>query len=315
MERGAVAGTQRAIGGGLALRQGGDHRMRVADLRCSLIAGLAAAGLITGACGDHGTGTGPGGSSLQLLYGDGATDTVLSVPAQALVVEVRGENGVPVPGTVVRFQSLPIDSAHPFAPGVFVAAVTSTYFETFVADSTDSRGRSLVLIELGTSSGAPKLLVSVPEFGLQDTARFTVLPGNAARVVVQPKDTALYTGKGFRARASVTDRFGNPRSDPVSYSTTTVAITITPSGTVTAGANFARAFYTANARGWTDTGWVSVVPQGTLAALQTGDFGGTAPVWSCSTSTARDTSGSGREAATIMPPPPGRRQGRRWHSG
>src|SRR2546430_2087236 len=102
MERGAVAGTQRAIGGGLALRQGGDHRMRVSDLRCSLIAGLAAAGLITGACGDHGTGTGPGGSSLQLLYGDGATDTVLSVPAQALVVEVRGENGVPVPGTVVR---------------------------------------------------------------------------------------------------------------------------------------------------------------------------------------------------------------------
>src|SRR2546427_10972271 len=93
MERGAVAGTQRAIGGGLALRQGGDHRMRVSDLRCSLIAGLAAAGLITGACGDHGTGTGPGGSSLQLLYGDGATDTVLSVPAQALVVEVRGENG------------------------------------------------------------------------------------------------------------------------------------------------------------------------------------------------------------------------------
>src|SRR2546430_763047 len=181
MERGAVAGTQRAIGGGLALRQGGDHRMRVSDLRCSLIAGLAAAGLITGACGDHGTGTGPGGSSLQLLYGDGATDTVLSVPAQALVVEVRGENGVPVPGTVVRFQSLPIDSAHPFAPGVFVAAVTSTYFETFVADSTDSRGRSSVLIELGTSSGAAKLLVSVPEFGLQDTARFTVLPGNAAR--------------------------------------------------------------------------------------------------------------------------------------
>jgi len=248
--------------------------MRVSDLRCSLIAGLAAAGLITGACGDHGTGTGPGGSSLQLLYGDGATDTVLSVPAQALVVEVRGENGVPVSGTVVRFQSLPIDSARPFSPGVFVAAVTSTYFETFVADSTDSRARASVLIELGTSSGAAKLLVSVPEFGLQDTARFTVLPGNAARVVVQPKDTALYTGKGFRARASVTDRFGNPRSDPVSYSTTTVAITITPSGTVTAGANFARAFYTANARGWTDTGWVSVVPQGTLAALQTGDFGG-----------------------------------------
>jgi Tol biopolymer transport system component len=130
------------------------------------------------------------------------------------------------------------------------------------------------LIQLGMGSGVARLIVSAPEFGLQDTARFTVLPGNAAHVVVQPKDTALYTGKSFRARAIVTDRFGNPRSDPVSYANTTVAISITPSGTVTAGASFARASYSANARGWTDTGWVSVVPQGTVAALQTGRFAG-----------------------------------------
>lgn len=248
--------------------------MRVSDVRFSLIAGLAAAGLMTVGCGDHGTGTGPGGSSVRLLYGDGATDTILAEPAQALVVEVRGENGMPVSGTVVRFQSLPIDSAHPYSLGAFVAAVTSPFFGDFVADSTDSRGRASVLIKLGQSTGAARLLVSAPEFGLQDTARFTVLPGNAAHVVVQPKDTALYAGGGFQARASVTDRFGNPRSDPVSYSNTSVAINITPSGTVSAGASVARAFYKASARGWTDTGWVSVVPRGTVAALQTGSFAG-----------------------------------------
>jgi WD40 repeat protein len=210
---------------------------------------------------------------LRLLYGDGATDTILSVLTQALVVEVRGENGVPVSGTVVRFQSLPIDGANPYA-GVFVAPVTSPSFGYFVADSTDSRGRASVVIELGTHSGTGKLLVSAPEFGLQDTARFTVLPGKAAHVVVQPKDTALSVGRGFQARAVVTDQFGNPRADPVTYSNPTSGISVTSNGAVTAGGSFARAYYRASAQGWTDTGWVSVVPQGTLAALQTGTVAG-----------------------------------------
>jgi len=90
------------------------------------------------------------------LYGDGATDTILAEPAQALVVEVRGENGVPVSGTVVRFQSVPIDSAHPYSLGASFAAVTSPFFGDFVADSTDSRGRASVLIKLGQSTGAAR---------------------------------------------------------------------------------------------------------------------------------------------------------------
>lgn len=249
----------------------------MSGLRLSCIAGLAAVSLAAGACGDHGTGTGPGGRSLQLLYGDGAADTVLSVPAQALVVEVRDENGVLVAGTVVRFQSLPIDSANPFAFGVFVEAVTSPYFSTFVADSTDSRGRASVLIGLGTHSGAARLLVSASEFGLQDTARFTVLPGKATHVVVLPEDTALYVGRSFQARATTADQFGNPRSDAVSYSAIDPGITTTSGGSVTTGAGFVRARYEASAQGWTDTGWVSVVPQGTLAALQTSSFGGHGP--------------------------------------
>lgn len=215
-------------------------------------------------------------NSLQLVAGDSVTDTILFVPVQALVVEVRGTNGGLVAGTVVRFQPLPISSANP-SLGVYVAPVTSQFFGGFVADSTDSRGRASVLIQLGQYSGAAKLLVSVPEFGLQDTARFTVLPGNAVHVVAQPKDTALYVGKSFQSRAVVTDQFGNPRSDPVSYANTTPAITLTSSGTVTAGASLARGFYTASAYGLTDTGWVSVVPPGTLAALQTTTFAGHPP--------------------------------------
>src|SRR5437867_1450837 len=176
---------------GLAPRSSGDHRNRVSDLRCILIAGLAAVGLLTGGCGDHGTGPGPGRSSLRLLYGDGASDTVLSMPAQALVVEVRAENGAPAQGTVVRFQALPVDSANPYSFGVYVAPLTSPNFSLFAADSADFRGRASVLIELGFRAGAARLLVSAPEFGLQDTARFTVFPGKPTHVVVQPEDTTL----------------------------------------------------------------------------------------------------------------------------
>ena len=254
------------------------QRTCVTAFRRPFLAGFAlATGLTAGSCGDHGTGTEPGLSSLTLLRGDGVTDTVLSLPAQALVVEVRGEGGALVSGTVVRFQALTIEGANPYLLGVYVAPVTSQNFGSFVADSTDSRGRSSVLVQLGTRAGAAKLLVSVPEFGLQDTARFTVLPGKGTLVIVQPKDTALYVGRGFQSRATVGDRFGNPRSDPVSYSAGSTTISITSSGRVTGGGNFARAFYTANAQGGTDTGWVSVVPQGTLAALQVDSLAGHGP--------------------------------------
>src|SRR5205823_11128300 len=216
----------------------------------TLIAAVAAAGLIAGGCGDHGAGTGPGASSLRIVYGDGVSDTVLTKPAQALVVEVRGENGLPAVGTVVRFQPLPIDSANPYSLGVYVAPLTSPNFFPFVADSADGRGRASVLIELGSRAGAARLVVSAPEFGLQDTARFTVLPGRAAHVMVQPRDTALYVGRAFQSRAVVTDQFGNPRPDPVTYGAIGSGLTITPGGRITAGTSFARARFKASAGGF-----------------------------------------------------------------
>lgn len=239
-----------------------------------LIRALAVAAVTSGGCSNHGTGTGPKATSLQVVYGDSVTDTILSLPAQALVVEVRGETGGLVAGTVVRFQSLAVSSADPYTVGVFVGPITSRFFSTFVADSTDSRGRASAMIQLGRRAGSGKVLVVAPEFGLQDTARFTILPGRAALVVAQPKDTALYAGKAFQSRAVVTDQFGNPRSDPVTYTSPTPAVSVTPSGSVTAGSALVRGFYTASAGPSSDTGWVSVVPQGTLAALQTTPFAG-----------------------------------------
>ena len=237
-------------------------------------AGLAAAvALATIHCG--GNGTGPrGASGLRLLLGDGAADTVLAMPTQALVVEVRDDNGSVVSGTVVRFQSLSNDSTNPYALGVYVAAATSPYFGGFVADSTNSRGRVSVLIEMGTHAGGAKLVVTAPEFGLQDTAHFTVLPGRPAHVLVVPKDTALYAVARFQSRSTVVDQFGNQRTDPVTYTAMGSGITVTASGGITAGTSVVRARFKASSGGAADTGWVSVVPPGTIAALQVTTFAG-----------------------------------------
>jgi len=252
--------------------QGASSRHMFSPMRLGAVPAFLLAGPLLVGCSDNGTG--PSGASLQLLYGNDASDTVQATLTQALVVEVRGENGGLISGTVVRFQSLPIDSAHPYQPGVWLASLTSNFFSSFVADSTDSRGRASAVILLGTVTGAAKVVVTAPEFGLEDTARFTVLPGNAARVVVQPKDTALYATKSFQSRATVTDRFGNARSDPVSYSAAGAGLTVTSTGSVTAGASLRRTFYLATAVARTDTGWVSIVPGGTLAALQVYSYAG-----------------------------------------
>ena len=231
-------------------------------------------GLATSDCGNNGTGPGQGASALRLLFGDGAADTVDAMPAQALVAEVRGENGVVASGTVVRFEALPFDSTTPYALGVYLAPVTSQFFGEFAAESTDSRGRASVLIQMGTHAGGGKVLVTAPEFGLQDTAHFTIVPGNRAQVRVLPKDTALYVAGTFQSRASAADRFGNLRTDPVTFAAVASAISVTPTGIVTAGGAFARGRYVASSGGLSDTGWVSVVPRGTLAALQITAFGG-----------------------------------------
>ncbi len=241
----------------------------------AVVMGLAVTTSLASACGDNGTA--PAASGLRFVNGNGITDTVQSTPVQALVVEVRSETGALALHTVVRFQSLLIESVPYSTPGVLVSPITTTYFSTFAADSTNASGRASVLVQLGTRAGNAKLLVSAPEFGFQDTARFTVLPGELAHVVAAPGDTAVYVGASFQSRATATDRFGNLRTDQVMFAPLAAGVTTSQTGLVTAGGNIARVSYMASVGCCSDTGWVSVVPQGTLAAFQTTTVGGHGP--------------------------------------
>jgi Tol biopolymer transport system component len=106
----------------------------------------------------------------------------------------------------------------------------------------------------------------VPTLGLQDTARFTVLPGQAAGILLTPSDTSMYTSGSYTIRGGVVDQFNNARSDPVVYTTSSPSVSVSSSGVVTATTT-GRYTLTATAGTASGSSGLSVVPQGTLAAL------------------------------------------------
>ena len=238
-------------------------RFRI-DLRVIV---LAAAGLA--ACHDSPTGTHPG-SSLRFSGAAGVSDTIEAIIPQALLVEVRDTTGALAPaGTVVRFTAVPTPGRFGASEAI-VEALTSTFFSDFASGLTDAAGKAGVLVRLGTKAGTARLVVTVPTLGLEDTARFTVTPGNAVQVLVSPADTAIYVGKSFTLRGGVADRVGNARTDPVTWSSTGAGVTVTSAGVVTAtalGRYQLRADGIAGGVAGTATGSVSVVPAGRMAAV------------------------------------------------
>lgn len=229
---------------------------------------LVAATFIALSCGDT---SGPHESpGLRLVSGNNLTDTVYAKPVTALVVEVRDDKGAIVPqGTVVRFTAIisPVYLAE-----MYVESLTSTYYDTFAPAVTDAAGRAAVLVQMGRVAGPARIAISVPTLGLQDTARYTVLPGRPAAVTMLPSDTSMYTTGTYTIHASVVDQFNNLRSDPVVYSASAPGVSISSSGVVTASA-IARYTVTGTAGSVTASSLLSVVPQGTVAAVVNGNNG------------------------------------------
>jgi Tol biopolymer transport system component len=132
-------------------------------------------------------------------------------------------------------------------------------------DTTDASGQAGTVLQAGYRAGTARLVVRVPALGYEDTATFTLLPGNPARLVALPADTAMYTTGTFAWRASVVDRNGNVRHDPVAV--TAGAGPVAPAGGEVRATALGRGSWIARAGALADTGWVSVVPQGRVAGL------------------------------------------------
>ena len=223
---------------------------------------LIAAIFVVTSCGDS---SGPKGGrpGLTLVSGFNLTDTISARPVAALVVEVRDAQGTLVPqGTIVRFSPVPTPY---FQAEMMVEGLTSTSFDNFATGSTDGAGRAAVLVQMGPVAGPARIAISVPTLGVQDTARYTVLPGQPSAILLTPLDTAMYVGSSYTIRGGVVDRWNNVRTDPVVY-TATPGVSVSSSGAVTAS-TIGRYTLTGTAGGASAIIHLSVIPQGTVAAL------------------------------------------------
>jgi WD40-like Beta Propeller Repeat len=229
---------------------------------------LVAAIFVVTSCGDS---SGPSGGrpGLTLVSGYNLTDTISTKPVTALVVEVRDAQGAIVPqGTIVRFTPVPTSY---FQSEMMVEELTSTSYTNFATGETDGAGRAAVLVQMGPVAGPARIAVSVPTLGVEDTARYTVLPGQPSAILLTPLDTAMYVGSSYTIRGGVVDRWNNVRADPVVY-TATPGVSVSSSGAVTAS-TIGRYTLTGTAGGASATIHLSVIPQGTLAALVNGSDG------------------------------------------
>jgi hypothetical protein len=203
------------------------------------------------------------GPSLRILAGSNVTDTITFAPAQGLVVQVRGEGGRPEADVQVRFESTS-DS------NMAVASIAQASWTMVVGATTDVNGRATIRVRLGSRAGPGWVAISVPLFGLTDSARYVIQPGSPVRVVLSPKDTTIALGTNFMYRGTVADRAGNPLLDPAVFEAAGSAVSMTSSGTTTAvayGIAKVRVRASIGQTSVSDSGTVAVVPDATIAGV------------------------------------------------
>jgi hypothetical protein len=200
---------------------------------------------------------------VRILSGADVTDSAGARMLQPLIVEVHDSAGALAPlGTVVRFESL----ARAESYEARVASLTALGYSSLASGITDASGRTGVLVELGERPGTARVAIVVPTLGVRDTARFTVTPAAPARITLTPSDTAVFVGGSFTVRGSVTDRYDNPRSDPIALSIARTGASVTSGGVVSTSA-VGRYTIQATVGPFSQTAQFSVVPPGLLTAF------------------------------------------------
>jgi len=223
--------------------------------------GLTAALLTAIACGSS-KATGPALSRVPITFslGNSQTDTIQSVLAQALIVRVGSGQAGSGAHQVVRFQSV-MDSG---TYRVLVEPLAGGSPSPFVAETTDASGQASVVIAFGNDEGPGQLVVNVPALGYLDTARYTVLPGHPYAMQAMPNDTDAYLGATVGLRTAVVDRFGNTRTDPVTF--VVVGGPGSINGSTLTVSSYGPISVAGTADGFVDTTIVNGVPKGTIAA-------------------------------------------------
>jgi len=224
--------------------------------------------LAIGACNDStGPRPTPGAPGLHIVAGGGTTDTVAAILPQAIVAEVRDARGNPMPGVVVHFDALPVDSAHPYNLTAYVRRIQDQFITASAVDTTDGNGRARVQVALGPIAGPVSVVVHVDAEPGADTVRYTSLPGHAARVIASVHDTAVFAGRTLSVSAKVTDVYGNVRSgDAISFTADSGSVSVNANGVI-ATTDPTRARVIVRSSNAADTVNLSVVPVGVMAVV------------------------------------------------
>jgi hypothetical protein len=231
--------------------------------RTSRFFAIAVSVLASATCDDPVEPTGPPG--IIIVAGADVADSIDARPAQSLLVEVHTVAGLPARHTEVRFSGVPTGGSNPQA-SVRVGRNDAQPNQPLAVDTTDGSGRARVIVALGAVAGPGGVEVTVPAMSFVDTARYTIQPGRGVRVVSEPADTVVYQSRSFTLRASVLDRYGNSRLDPVTFEADSASATVSPAGTVTSQVLGRARVRIGDGAGHADTTWVSVIPHGTIAA-------------------------------------------------
>jgi Tol biopolymer transport system component len=237
---------------------------------------------VTTSCGES---TGPNGTApgINVIAGANVSDTIDAVLPQPLRVVIRDQAGGVLAGAIVRFSSVPLgEPVGPRTQTVLVGDLGNQVKRTFRAETTSAEGATAVRITMGDLAGAAGVEISVPEAGLVDTVRYTVLPGLPARVILPVEDTTVQVGRSFALGGRVEDRYYNRRPEAVTYALAGQGISISAGQVGTSVP--ARAAVVGRLDGSSiapDTTWVSVVPAATIlvrrnAKFVTGPLDGTA---------------------------------------
>ena len=207
------------------------------------------------------------GPGVHIVSGAGVSDSILTVLSKPLVVEALDSTGAGIPNLPITFTAVYGQSAYPGQ--VSVSGSGQPYsFVNAITTSTDSTGLASVRVQCGGNAGNAAITVTAQGQSSAATARYTVLAGRPVGVRAIPSDTALYVGHQFTLRGAVVDQFGNQTSQTVQYGSPSPEVSI--SGNVIGGVRIGRGSYVVSATVagtlMTDTGYVSVVPVGVLAA-------------------------------------------------
>ncbi|MEN8165888.1 MAG: DUF4082 domain-containing protein [Pseudomonadota bacterium] len=186
------------------------------------------------------------------VSGDNQTGEAGSTLPDPLVIEVRDANGNPQPATTVDFTVT--------SGGGLVSPISAV---------TDANGQAFTTLTLGSVAGANTVDITAAGVGtITFSATATPPPAPPTQIALTPAGAGTNLFNPVNYQATIQDQFGNPvtsATDPVTFSTTGVTGTFSPSATVTPANGVASVTFTPTTTG-----------TATLTASATGLTDGTA---------------------------------------